>query len=59
MAKQKVVKFESNAEGPITIHVYGRSPIQFEPGKVRTYETDDPREVAALRANSDVKEAKS
>jgi hypothetical protein len=56
MAKTK--KFQSKHEGPISVSVQGREPIRFEPGKVRTYETDDPTEIEALSANPDLEEVK-
>ena len=55
---RKTKKFQSNAKGPITVHVYGYPAIQFEPGKTRTFETDDPRLQAALAGNSDLSEVK-
>lgn len=59
MAKPKTVKFESTAEGTITVTKgEGRGTLRFEPGVTRTYETDDPIEIRALRANSDLKEVK-
>lgn len=57
MAKSK--KFESTHDGAISVDVgEGRQPVQFVPGEVRTYETDDPVEIAALEANPDVSEVK-
>ena len=52
MPKHKSVKFESNAPGPVTVHVYGHPKIELDPGK--SFETDDPRLVEALKSNSDL-----
>lgn len=57
MAKTK--KFESNADGDIAVAIPAAAKtINFSPGSVRTYETDDPAEIAALEANPDVSEVK-
>jgi hypothetical protein len=56
---RKTKKFESNADGPITVSLgQGHGIVRFMPGEVRTYETDDPVEIEALAANSDVSEVK-
>lgn len=58
MAKTKTKKYESTADGPVTVYVPGHSSIQFVPGDTRTVETDDAVVQAALDANPDVKEVK-
>jgi len=58
MAKRKSVKFESQADGPITVYVPGHSQYEFVPGESRTVETDDPAVIAALSANPDLKQVK-
>jgi hypothetical protein len=58
VAKSKSKTFESQADGPITVYVPGHSSYQFEPGKVRTVETDDPAVIAAFEANPDLKQVK-
>ena len=51
----KSVKFESNAEGPITVAIPASGKqIQFTPGEVRTYETSDPIEIESLSQNPDL-----
>lgn len=57
MAKKK--KFESTADGPITVYVPGHSLYEFVPGQTRTVETDDPVVIAAFEANADLKEVKA
>jgi hypothetical protein len=60
MAQSKTKTFESNHEGPIAVAIPGTaSSIYFTPGEVRTHETDDPAEIAALEANPDISEVKS
>lgn len=54
----KTKKFESNAEGPITVYVPGHSSYEFVPGETRTVETDDPAVIAAFKANPDLSEVK-
>ena len=56
MAKQKSKTFQSDADGPITVSVQGRAPIQLAPGE--KFETDEPDVLAALSANPDTSEAK-
>lgn len=56
MAKAK--KFESTADGPITVYVPGHSQHTFIPGETRTVETDDPAVIAAFEANPDLKQVK-
>lgn len=56
MAKTK--KYESLAEGEITITVQGGDDVRFVPGETRTFETDNPNVQAALDANPDVKQVK-
>lgn len=58
MAKSKSKTFQSDHDGPITVYVPGHSSYQFEPGKVRTVETDDPAVIAAFQANPDLSEVK-
>lgn len=62
MAKSKSKTFQSDAEVAISVAVPGQNPVIFEPGKVRTYTTEDPAVIEALSANPDltqVKEGKS
>lgn len=56
MAKSKTFRFDG--EGSASVAVPGQAPISFEPGEVRTHETEDPAEIAALTANPDVSEVK-
>ena len=58
MAKQKSKRFESTADGPVTVYVPGHSKHEFVPGETRTVETDDPAVIAAFTANPDLKEVK-
>ncbi len=55
MAKSR--KYESTAEGPITVSVPGHSVHQFAPGD--SVETDDPAVVAAFDANPDLSQVKA
>jgi hypothetical protein len=57
MAKTKT--FKSDHDRPISVAVPGTASfIDFVPGEVRTHETSDPAEIAALEANPDVSEVK-
>lgn len=54
----KSVKFKSNSEGPIRLVVSATGGIfNLEPGE--EIEVEDPREIEALSANSDVSEVKA
>lgn len=58
MSKSKTKKFQYDGDGAATVYVPGHSSYQFEPGKTRTVETDDPAVIAAFKDNPDISEVK-
>lgn len=58
MAKQQTKKFQSNADGPVSVSVPGHGVFHFVPGERRSLETDDADLIAAFTANPDLVEVR-